>query len=69
MSGAAKPYTGRRPKLPKIGEDADWSIVEVLADDTCVNVFTAEGNELYDLTELWTGQPSRSQPQDGVQPV
>ncbi|ORX35432.1 hypothetical protein BD324DRAFT_632813 [Kockovaella imperatae] len=43
-------------KFPRIPEDSDWSLICLPNRKLCINLFTAEGREHWDLEELWTGQ-------------
>ena len=54
------PYAGGirtgEPKLPRVPEGTDWSMIAPRDSGVCINLFTAEGRERWDLEELWSGR-------------
>ena len=51
-----KTADGVSPKLPRVPESTDWSMISPTDSGVCLNLFTGEGRERWDLEELWTGQ-------------
>lgn len=42
-----------RAKLPKVSEDTDWSMIPLPELNLCINLFTTEGHDRWDLAGLW----------------
>jgi hypothetical protein len=57
----------KKSKLPRVPEETDWSMVQIPQLHTCVNLFTVEGKERWNLEGMWgkEGEGGEEKPKRG----